>query len=301
MKKLILILFVSILLFACNKESAVGPQDTSQTNYKSAKSNLNLDFTGLIPLGSGYRYEGWIIVDGLPVSTGKFKITPSGNMAPSKFNVNADDLENATAFVLTIEPQPDHDPAPSDVHLMGGDFIDGTASLTISYPGAFGTDFSNATGTFILATPTTSSSFDNVSGIWFLDLSSGTPMAGLNLPDLPNGWLYEGWAVIDGLPVTTGKFSSVSGSDMAAPYSGPGEAPPFPGEDFIFNAPDGAHFPPNLQGQTAVITIEPNPDNSNEPFIMKPLVGSIPNNATDHVNYPMSLNTGSFPTGTASK
>ena len=29
---------------------------------------------------------------------------------------------------------------------------------------------------------------DEVSGIWFLSLASGSPMQGLNLPTLPAGW-----------------------------------------------------------------------------------------------------------------
>jgi hypothetical protein len=69
----------------------------------------------------------------------------------------------------------------------------------------------------------------------------------------------------------------------------------------VINAPTGLTFPTDLSGGTAVISVEPYPDNGDEPFAIKPLVGNIPQNAADHNNYPMALNPGSFPTGTATK
>ena len=306
MKKLLFVLTLAIVLYSCDKNESVYPDFTSEANssadLKASKSKLGLDFTGLSPLGPHYRYEGWIIVDGEPVSTGKFNITPSGQMAPKVFNVNKKALADATTFVLTIEPQPDPDPAPANTHVLAGNFANGSASLSISHGAALGIDFSTASGTFILATPTTSTTTDELSGIWFLDISSGSPMAGLNLPTLPAGWIYEGWTVIDGVPVTSGKFMDVDNYDFDDPYSSsenPG--PPFPGEDYIMNAPSGLSFPTNISGGIAVISVEPYPDNSDGPYALKPLVGSIPLNAMDHNNYPMGQNPGSFPTGTATK
>lgn len=306
MKKFALLLLFPIVLLSCEKEEPINPDFNSEVNFeqnqKAAKSKLSLDFTGLSPLGSHYRYEGWIIVDNAPISTGKFNITPAGVMAPSVFNVNKDDLANATAFVLTIEPHPDPDPAPASTHVLAGDFNEETASLMISHPAALGTDFSGAMGTYILATPTTSTSADELSGIWFLDIESGSPMAGLNLPILPAGWIYEGWTVIEGVPVTSGKFIEVNNYDLDDPYSSsenPG--PPFPGEDYVMNAPAGLTFPTNISGGIAVISVEPYPDNGDGPFAIKPLVGEIPNDAVDHNNYSLMQNPGSFPTGTATR
>jgi hypothetical protein len=306
MKKIALLLLISIVLLSCNKDEPINPDFNSEANIeqnlKGSKSKIDLEFTGLSPLGPHYRYEGWIIVDGAPISTGKFNITPSGVMAPSVFNVNKDDLANATTFVLTIEPHPDPIDAPASTHVLAGDFIDEAASLTLSHGAALGTDFSGATGTYILATPTTTTTADELSGIWFLDIESGSPMAGLNLPDLPVGWIYEGWTVIDGVPVTSGKFLEVDDYDLDDQYSSPmNPGPPFPGEDYVINAPTGLTFPTDLSGGTAVISVEPYPDNGDEPFAIKPLVGNIPQNAADHNNYPMALNSGSFPTGTATK
>ena len=67
------------------------------------------------------------------------------------------------------------------------------------------------------------------------------------------------------------------------------------------NAPAGLTFPTDISGGTAVISVEPYPDNGAEPFAIKPLIGNIPQNAAVHYNYPMVLNPGSFPTGTATK
>jgi hypothetical protein len=67
------------------------------------------------------------------------------------------------------------------------------------------------------------------------------------------------------------------------------------------NAPAGLTFPTDISGGKAVITIEPDPDNSATPFTLKPLVGDVPMNASDHTNYGMDTNLPSFPTGTATR
>jgi hypothetical protein len=275
MKNIILTTLVSGLLFLVSCSGVNNSDDDT--------SNLNVDLTGLDDLGANFAYEGWIMVDGAPLSTGTFNVDASGNLTESSFEVDVDDLENATAFILTIEPVPDTDPAPSDVKLLAGDFSGNSATVSISHQAALGTSFTGVTGGYILATPTTSDTGDNEAGVWFLDNSSGTPQAGLsNLPDLTglSGWVYEGWAVIDGTPVSTGTFNMASGADDNATGSmfkgldsnGPG----YPGEDFIRNAPAGLSFPADLTaaGTNIVISIEPVPDNSSAPFTLKPLAGS---------------------------
>ncbi len=278
-----------------------GCSKNDNTTNPPGTGGLTLNISGLKDLGSSAKYEGWLIVDGTPKSTGKFTVDGNGNLSTNTFAVDQSDLDNATKFVLTIEPEPDSSTSPSNVHILAGNFNDSTAALSASDASALNNDFSSASGTFILATPTNGSATNENSGIWFLDISSGSPAVGLNLPSLPSGWKYEGWAVIDGTPVSTGKFTSVSGADESAPYSGTMARPPFPGEDFLNNAPMGLSFPTDLSGGTAVITIEPDPDNDSGPFFLKPLTGSIPSGAMDHTDYPLSLNAGSFPTGTATR
>ncbi len=48
-----------------------------------------------------------------------------------------------------------------------------------------------------------------------------------------------------------------------------------------------------------VITIEPEPDDSPMPFVLKPLSGTVPGTAMDHVNFSLANGAMSFPTGRA--
>jgi hypothetical protein len=88
--------------------------------------------------------------------------------------------------------------------------------------------------------------------------------------------------------------------DLDDPFSGPMAGPPFPGEDYLENAPTGLTFPTDLAGGLAVISIEPEPDDSPAPYTLKPLMGPIAANAVDHETYSMpNMATATFPTGTA--
>ena len=176
--------------------------------------------------------------------------------------------------------------------------VNGAAVLSVGHGAALGDNFLTSMGVYILATPTNAADTDENSGIWFLTPGSDAPL-GLQLPMLPPGWEYEGWAVIDGVPVTTGRFTDAEGADDADPYSGTQGGPPFPGEDFLVNAPGGLTFPTDLAGTTAVISVEPEPDDSDAPFTLKPLVGMIPSDAADHTKYDLGNNAASFPSGRA--
>lgn len=289
LKNLLLLALVATVLSSCGDDE---PIETT--------NELTLNLSGLENLGTDFAYEGWIIVDGNPVSTGVFNVDDNGNPDQSTFDIDAETLEKATTFVLTIEPSPDSDPAPSDVHILAGDFADTNAPLTVDHGAALGSDFTASAGSYILATPTDGNDMDENSGVWFLDLTSGSPARGLDLPTLPAGWAYEGWAVIDGTPVSTGTFTEIDKADNGAAYSGQVAGPPYPGEDFLTNAPGGLTFPTDLAGKTVVISIEPSPDNSAAPFLLKPLVGQVPADALDHTTYSMDNNAqATNPTGTA--
>jgi hypothetical protein len=295
-KKLILLTIIGLFLIsACNKDEDPEPGVTMKS--------ITLDINGLEDLGADYVYEGWLIVGGSPVSTGTFMVDASGNLSQTKFELKESDVNNASTFVLSIEPKNDPDPAPAATKMMAGDFSGTNAPLTIAPVG----DFMNAAGKYILATPTNGPDTDENSGIWFLDLATGSPTEGLNLPMLPEGWKYEGWVVIDGQPVTSGTFTNTSATDDADPFSGDMSLPDvngmdgfFPGEDYLKNAPSGLNFPTDIAGGTAVISVEPYPDNSPNPFTLKPLVHNIPAGAADHTVYDMGQNL-SFPTGTVTR
>ncbi|MEM7037645.1 MAG: anti-sigma factor, partial [Bacteroidota bacterium] len=256
---------------------------------------LTLNLSGLEDLGSDYAYEGWLIVDGNPVSTGTFTVDGDGHLSQTQFDVTKANLEDATSFVLSIEPVPDSDPAPAATKILSGDFSGSSASVNTGLVA----DFSGAAGRFILATPTTTATNDDLSGVWFIDNGA----AGLTLPTLADGWAYEGWAVINGTPVSTGTFTATDAADDSAPFSGTDAAgPSFPGEDFIMNAPSGLTFPTDLTNMPIVVSVEPVPDNNDGPFTLKPLSGSSPASGTAvGTPYDMTYDDATFPTGTVTK
>jgi hypothetical protein len=253
--------------------------DDDNTSSAPTNSDLVLNLAGLEALGNDFVYEGWIIVDGAPVSTGTF----TSVMFPQTFSVNTSDLNNATTFVLSIEPAVDLDPAPAATKILAGDFSG--ASANVNSEGIVA-DFSTSSGTYILATPTDMDDTNEDSGVWFLDNSSGSPMTGLELPVLSDGWKYEGWAVIGGTPISTGTFLDPAAADDNAATSvfkgDAGNGPGYPGEDYLQNAPAGMTFPTDLRGATIVISVEPFPDNSPMPFTLKPLAHMVPANAMVH-------------------
>ena len=294
MKKLILATFTaSLLLISCNNddEVIVLPEVVAPE-----EPGLKLNLTGLENLGPDYKYEGWLVVGGTPVSTGIFTVDNNGVLSKTLFTVDPTTLSTATTFVLSIEPTIDPSTAPSDTKYLVADFSGNTAAISANIIG----DFNTATGKYFLGTPT-DGNMNPSAGVWFLDDTSGSALAGLNLPVLDAGWKYEGWVVSNGVPVSTGRFSDPNVSDDAAPFSGSMAATSFPGEDFLTNAPAGVTFPGNLSGATLVISIEPEPDNSPMPFALKPLSASIANPAVTGTTLPMMRSLTSFPSGTVTR
>jgi len=251
MKRVIFTMSTLMLIAACGDGST---------------STVQLSFNGLEDLGSDYVYEGWLIVDGAPVSSGRFSVDSMGALSPASFEVPMSDADEASNFVLTIEPFNDPDPAPAATHVLAGAINAGAATLSIGDAMALNTDFSNAVGSYILNTPTTASnSVDYDQGVWWLD--PGTSTKTLTLDTLPAGWEYEGWIVTDSGPVTTGRFTALDAADKdgAGPTAGPDGFPGFPGQDYI----DPAIV---LTTRAVVISVEPQPDNSPDPFTLKPLI-----------------------------
>ena len=292
MKKIFLALLLPGLLMSCSDD-------------EPTEGTLTLSLNGLEDLGSAAQYEGWVLVDAAPVSTGTFTVDGNGNLSATTFSVDVVTLEAATKFILTVEPIPDGDPAPSDQKLIAGDFAGNSASVSTSVEPALG-DFGAAAGTFFLRTPTDEDADNNgndQNGVWF-GTPGMPPTANLTLPDLPEGWIYEGWVVGDAGPISTGTFDDFGDRDSENPFSGTenNAGPPVPGEDFFLNAPSGETFPLDIRGRTVVISVEPVPDNSSAPFLLKPLLTTL---ATDAATAPethdLEQNLGSLPTGTASR
>lgn len=275
---------------------------TTTTTTAAPTPLLALAVDGWPRLEGGALYEAWLVVDDTPTSAGVFNVADGAIIiddAPADGLAIGEDLVAASAVVITIEPAGDGDPGPSDTHFLAGDLTDGAAELSIAHPAALGTDFADADGEYVLATPTDGDRVNNeFSGVWFLTFPGPTP--GLTLPELPPGWIYEGWTVIEGIPVTSGTFLAVDQSDNEAPYSGTVRTPNFPGEDYLFNAPAGLTFPTDLSGSTVVVSVEPLTENNPAPFALKPLAGPVPVDAElEPVAYPITNEGFAPPTGTA--
>lgn len=295
MKKLLALLIIPAFLMSCGDDDS------------PSLANLNVTINGLEDLGATAQYEGWIIVDGAPVSTGTFTVDGSGNLSTTSFAVNTEELEAATKFVLTIEPIPDPDPAPADAKLLAGDFNGTGATLSTGVAPALG-DFSNAAGTLFLRTPTdemagTANNGNDIYGVWF-GTPGMPPTPNFTLPTLPAGWAYEGWVIGESGPISTGTFTEFGATDSGNPFSGTenNAGPPVPGEDFFNAAPNGETFPLDIRGRRVVISVEPVPDNSPAPFLLKPLwVLLAADAATAPTAHSFDQNLGTIPTGSVTR
>ena len=298
---------LSVLAISCDDEDDNGMP--SETN-----ANLTLNLSGLENLGDNFRYEGWILVEGQdgPVSTGIFSVDDEGNLSQTQFPVNSVALAAANAFVLSIEPFPDSDPAPAATKYLRADFGEGDSARVAEVGlGPVGGSFENASGTFFLRAPTdeapgSENNGNDEYGVWFGNPGM-PPTPALTLPTLNEGWVYEGWVVTENGPLSTGTFTEFDVRDNNAMSEGDDrfsatafDGPPIPGEDFFMNAPDGFEFPLDIRGRKIVISVEPSPDNSPMPFTLKPLDGEAGQD-TAPATYDLELNTGSFPTGTISR
>jgi len=293
-------LLLVVLVSACSGD------DDGVNITPTPTQNLELNISGLEDLGANFVYEGWVMVNGTPISTGTFTVNTSGALSRTNFTIDVATAQAATKFILTIEPTPDPDPAPSDQKLIAGDFNGSTANATTDVAPALG-DFSSVAGTFFLRTPTdempgSANNGNDQYGVWY-GTPGMPPAASLVLPTLPAGWVYEGWVIGDSGPLSTGTFTAVNTMDNNAGmgFNGTAQAgPPIPGEDFFNNAPTGETFPLDIRGRNVVISVEPVPDNSPAPFLLKPLLGTA-GNATAPSTHNFNQNLGTLPTGTITR
>jgi len=277
---------------------------------QSGTQNVVMSFTNLAPLDEAVEghYEGWAILGGMPVSTGKFNVNGAGMPVElgggpviPEFDVGQD-ISAANYIKITIEPVGDMDMIPSGLVILAAPVLGSQADLVTDVPNRTVLE-TMTTGAFILATPSDNPDVpdNNDQGIWFLTMPGPVP-GFMNLPDIGPKWTYEGWAVdvsdpMSPVPYSTGTFSMASGADSdAAGCNGGG--PPFPGQDFVaFQC--GPVLDLDTGDFAAVITIEPVPDNAPMPFQLKPLAGAIPTDALGMNNDLGNQAAATFPTGTA--
>jgi hypothetical protein len=297
MRRALLAVVILAVVAALAAPAAARPSSTARPGHAF---QIHLTTHQLVHLDGAF-YELWTVFGSQKLSAGAFNVDADGNLVdgfghPARF-FSTRNPAHADALVVTIEPSPDPDLGPSGIAILVGMPHRHRASL------AFPVDLSTVAGSFILATPTDSSTSDETSGLWFLDPAGPGPS--LTLPALPSGWVWEGWGVTQGVPLSSGRFTEASGADQSDLFSGPLPGPPFPGEDFLHNLPAGVSTPVNLAdgSSVAVVTIEPDLGGTDPtgpgPFSIKPLIGAIPEGAADHTSIPLQRDLSSVPSGSA--
>ncbi|HGY91527.1 MAG TPA: hypothetical protein ENK43_10175 [Planctomycetes bacterium] len=280
--------------------------------------------------GRTTHYEGWAVINGTARSTGKFVIDGTGPSA-TVYNLERTRsfgpasaavfgpastflgeqfpfLVDATHLFITVEPEGDHDREPSCQVILAGPIVNGAAHLSptgISVESGFPcaqddgmggavlglADFSTATGFVELRSPTDDVSNptpNDFAGVWFTQGGA----QGLSLPTLPGSFRYEGFAVINGVTRSLGRFRDPGARDedfaTALQRGDDGPGPSFPGQDFVQSFTPTVPFDPpvldlateaNFPGEgdfRAFISLEPFPDNDVAPFGITLLSAVIP-------------------------
>lgn len=293
MKKYILILIILAVAF-----SGCEYFENSDTQ---GISSLQVNISGLPALPDSLTYVGWFDGDDIN-ATLLFNSSGDVNGNISYLaNEPLGNIEKAQIFLLSVEMKSvigDSGLAPSDFIVLSGRFTNGAASLSIS---EFVDEISSANTSYVLDTPTDGAGTNDLSGLWFIDsLNLGGPVAGLSLPELFGGWIYEGWVEIDGKKVSTGRFTDPTKADLFSGYSGTDPGYAFPGEDFLNNPPAGVTFPTNLSGKKVYVTLERNDEKESgeTPFIIL-FEATSPSPASRGVSYQMNYSNNMMPNGLA--
>lgn len=259
---------------------------TDTDDRESSITGVALTLEMLPTVGESYQWEAWIETGDGPVSVGAFeqgKESPDYDFSGDLYDFSIDSslAEKAQGFLLTLESKPDDNEAPSGWNLLASDQLPKSGRTTARFTTApaigaeLDGDMDQATGSYVLDTPSSSAEDDNTQGIWFIDTSNGERKAGLDLPKLPedSAWVYEGWIVGGDGPISTGQFRDPTAPDHdgAGPDAGDSQGYAFPGQDFV---KDGGKMLASGDYETFV-TLEPD-DGVAAPFAFRPLAADIP-------------------------
>jgi hypothetical protein len=294
MKKIIYILAVSMISFWGCEYFEEG------TTINSASLELNI--TSLPQLPDTLVYVAWFDNDDKPpVFIKQLNPNSQGNVY-FKEEQKLLHLDSAQVFLVTIERKiqvgtPNFTAGTRLV--LSGRFLKGVCNLAI---GENFKDFNQTSAKYTIYTPTDGNLASNpFGGIWFVDsVDANKTVSGLNIPVLSAGWIYEGWIEVNNNKLSTGRFRNPKAADLFNGYSATTVSIPFPGEDFINNAPGGFTFPIDLRGAKCFISLELNlgSNRGTEPgnIIYE---ASIPGNAVSQKSYSMTLKNINYPKGTA--
>ena len=257
-----------------------------------------MGFERLQPLDQGI-YSAWLRLEkGDRVGIGTFNVNSNGQPIDKQGSVidrftASETLFSAISILIAIEPTGAIQDAPSEAVILQGPFIDGIATMAVPFPPGIG----EATGSYRVFTPTDGPNTNEGSGVWAAN-ANGEPT--LALADINNLYMFEHFMVINGIPLTMGRFKTTDTRDLRNPWSGPltDTAPAVPGEDFVANAPAGFTFPADLSGSRLLVTLEALYGDRVEPSQLIVLEGTLPAVVGGEI-IQLTNQTANFPTGTA--
>ncbi len=294
MKKLLIILAVSMISFwGCEYFE-------NSTTLNSASFELNI--TGLPQLNDTLTYVAWFDNDDRPpVFIKELNPNAQGDVF-LKEEQKLKFLDSAQILLVTVEPKSQltatNFTASSRV-VLSGRFVNGISNLTL---GENFTDFSQTNAKYTLYTPTDGDLASNpFSGIWFVDsVDLNNTVAGLNIPLLYAGWIYEGWIEVNGNKLSTGRFRNPKAADLFNGYSATVSSIPFPGEDFLNSAPSGFNFPLDLRGAKAYVSLQLNDGSTkgDTPGLVL-FEANLPADAISQKSNSMTLKNVSYPKGSS--
>ncbi len=264
-------------------------------------STVEVNLQGLPALPDSMTYVGWFNREknGVNYYVKVFVQNANANGSISyKSEEPFKNLQEAQAFMLTTEKvsvAQDSALNPSSRIMLMGRYSEASAVLNIS---AIAATFSNSKAVFTLDTPTDGPSTNETNGVWFVDSVSTTPVAGLDLPALYGGWIYEGWVQVNGQYLSTGRFTDPKKADLFNEYKGNLAGYNFPGEDFLQNAPTGFTFPLNLANAKVIVSIEYKDGRTHgtTPFL-KVYEATLPGTPQSRVSYSLQSVNPVLPTG----
>lgn len=289
-------------------------------------ASVHLSFAATEQLHSGNGlYEAWLLIGGVPQSLGRFNLDadqrrlrdPQGDVIPGNILTTSLDVAQATELWITIEPASDSDALPAYRFLAGTISPAGAGTDSVSFDlrhaNGLHADFTAAGGSFVLATPTSASTADETSGLWFMAACGAEPAPTLALPPLPSapyGWMYEPVVtdanVTDAAPVFLGTFTHGDGPDADAGgcAAGPLAAPAVPGADFVADngvCVLGEPLLPAFDSGTWAVVLDVAPAGGTSPLYgIKPLqLGAIPAGTTPCASVTLTNVAGALPRGTA--
>lgn len=254
-----------------------------------ARFDLRMNLPERFPvLPSSHYYALWVTnALNQPRLLLQFRTTPSGSvilpngnpldLQTSIFRFSNAEVGGFRQFLVTIESE--QVIAPTGSTLLQADYT-GRANTLLET--SFTTTYSSLqNGTFMLVAPTNLDGLNQRSGLWFVqrtDQRNDVPLSinldpGIVLSLPPRGWIYNGWvrdSVSNDLWLETGRFKAVNQPDNRSVYYDTSiTAYPYPGEDFLRNAPQGLFFPLNLPStgeREVVVSLEPENVDNDRPF-----------------------------------